>query len=678
LEVIATPPLPSQTPAPTITLVPTPSPVPPPTSTPPPTASPAPTMTPTPTQTPTPRPTPSPSPPPSPSASPTPSVTAPPSATPTQVPTPQPSAISGRVLGNGSEAVASASVILYEAGNTGSGSTPVALNTGPTNTDSNGNFNLNYKPFTNGRLLYLVVTGGQVTGGPSTNNALELLGVVGTAGQLLPASVTINELTTVASAYALAQFMSQAQPQNLGASASNSLGLSNAGAAVGNLVDPTSGGLSGSLPDSASCAGSTPPVNCEAAEKLDTLADMAALCTADGPSNNYPADCTSNPTGCDQFLCFAAGGNILAAVSNLAHAPFVVNPTSSQRLPLGLATVNSPYQPILTAMPNDLAIGLNFVGNGLDQPIGLAIDGSGQVWVVNNGTGPPDVGSVSQFSALGNPTHTSPFRATLLQPWTVAIDLAGNGWVTNREAGNLSKLSPQGDPMPNSPFTGNGMGAGGPYDVALDPDGNVWLTNSTEGGTLSEFSPAGTVVGGSPYPAMGNFPTGLAVSATPSLWVLTQYAVAQFDLTGSLINGPFSNLNNPLGIAIAPDGKVWITDTNDGTVVALAANGSPIPGSPFSTKALTAPAALAVDSAGTVWVDDRQNGAIAEFSANGALLSPAAGFIGAGLSGAEDQSIAVDASGNLWVANHATSSLSEFLGLAAPVKLPRIGPPTAP
>ncbi|HLH77352.1 MAG TPA: hypothetical protein VKV28_11150, partial [Candidatus Binataceae bacterium] len=449
LEVIATPPLPSRTPAPTVTPAPTPSPVPPPTQAPPPTASPLPSMTPTPTQAPTPAPTPTPSPPPSPSASPTPTLTAaPPSATQTPAPTPQPSSISGRVLGNGSAPVVGASVTLYQAGNTGNGSTAVALNTVPTSTASDGSFKVSYEPFTTGRLLYLVASGGQVAGGPAMNGALELLGVLGTAGQPLPTSVTINELTTLASSYALAQFMSTAQPQNLGASASNSLGLSNAGAAVGNLVDPTTGVLSSFMPDAISCAGSTPPINCEAAEKLDTLADLAALCTVEGPSNTYPADCSGSPSGCDSFLCFAAGANILAAASNLAHAPFVTNPTSNQSLPLELVNTNSPYQPTLAATPNDLTLALNFVGNGLDQPVGLAIDGSGQVWVANNGSGSADLGSVSQFSVMGSAAHASPFRATIEQPWSVAIDAQGNGWITNRGAGNLSKLSPVGDPMP--------------------------------------------------------------------------------------------------------------------------------------------------------------------------------------------------------------------------------------
>lgn len=581
-------------------------------------------------------------------------------------------------MGNGSQAVAGASVVLYQAGKNGPGSTPVALNTGATSTASDGSFELTYKSFTTGRLLYLVASGGQVAGGPATNSALELISVIGTAGSSLPRSVTINELTTVASAYAVAQFVSPTQPQNVGASATNLLGLSNGGAGVSNLVNLAGGGLSSFLPSAASCTGAAPPANCEAEEKLDTLADLAALCTVDGPSNAYPGDCSASPTGCDQFLCFAAGANILAAVTNLAHAPLITNPTSGQSLPLGLVNANSPYQPILAAMPNDLAIGLSFIGNGLDQPVGLAIDGSGQVWVANNGTGPPDTGSVSQFSPVGAATNTSPFRATILQPWTVAIDDAGNGWVTNRGAGNLSKLSPQGDPMPNSPFTGNGMAAGSTYDVAVDPQGNVWVTNSTEGGTLSEFNSTGTAATGSPFPAMGNFPTGLAISATPSIWALTQFGVAQFDLTGGLINGPFGSLNNPLGVAINLDGNVWIANTNDGTLVVLSPSGSPISGSPISASALTAPTALAVDSAGAVWVADSHAGAIAEFDATGKGLSPATGFTGAGLSGALDQSIAIDASGNLWVANHATSSLSEFLGLAAPVKVPGIGPPVAP
>jgi hypothetical protein len=38
----------------------------------------------------------------------------------------------------------------------------------------------------------------------------------------------------------------------------------------------------------------------------------------------------------------------------------------------------------------------------------------------------------------------------------------------------------------------------------------------------------------------------------------------------------------------------------------------------------------------------------------------------------------VDASGNLWISAFATNTLTEFIGLAAPVRTPRIGPPAAP
>jgi hypothetical protein len=42
--------------------------------------------------------------------------------------------------------------------------------------------------------------------------------------------------------------------------------------------------------------------------------------------------------------------------------------------------------------------------------------------------------------------------------------------------------------------------------------------------------------------------------------------------------------------------------------------------------------------------------------------------------------LAIDASGNLWVVNNGngSNSITEFIGVAAPVKTPRIGPPTLP
>ena len=83
-------------------------------------------------------------------------------------------------------------------------------------------------------VLYVIAKGGtaKAAAGKGPNEAIALLAVLGTA---LPKTVTVNELTTVASAFTAARFI------NGEAISGNALGLRIAAGNVPNLVDPGTG-----------------------------------------------------------------------------------------------------------------------------------------------------------------------------------------------------------------------------------------------------------------------------------------------------------------------------------------------------------------------------------------------------------------------------------------------------
>ncbi len=75
--------------------------------------------------------------------------------------------------------------------------------------------------------LYIVATGGNATSATGSNAALALMAVLGPCGQLSSSTpIVLNELTTVAAAWALAPFITSAT--NVGASATNAHGIANA------------------------------------------------------------------------------------------------------------------------------------------------------------------------------------------------------------------------------------------------------------------------------------------------------------------------------------------------------------------------------------------------------------------------------------------------------------------
>jgi hypothetical protein len=138
-----------------------------------------------------------------------------------------PNALSGKVQVAGGP-IAGSTVTLYAAGD----SEPLQL--AQVKTGDDGTFNLDVGQVAAGKVLYVVARGGtpKATTGKRPDDALALLAVLGTT---LPKAVTVNELTTVASAFTAARFI------NGEAISGNLLGLRIAAGNVPNLVDPETG-----------------------------------------------------------------------------------------------------------------------------------------------------------------------------------------------------------------------------------------------------------------------------------------------------------------------------------------------------------------------------------------------------------------------------------------------------
>jgi hypothetical protein len=207
--------------------------------------------------------------------------------------------------------------------------------------------------------------------------------------------VNIDEVTTVASVYALAQFMAAGGGANLGASSTNSQGLANAFATVNNLVNVANGIAPGrSLP-----SGATAPT-----AELNTLADLLATCVN---SDGTTGECGSlfaaaTPSG------GSAPTNTIDAILDIAQ-----NPGNNASALYNLVTGTSPFEPTLNSAPNDWTVMVNYVGGGMNHPYGVVIDGQGNVWLGNASGG---VG-LSKFSPTASRFH-------------LRQDLPAAAWVT--------------------------------------------------------------------------------------------------------------------------------------------------------------------------------------------------------------------------------------------------------
>lgn len=174
-------------------------------------------------------------------------------------------------------------------------------------------------------------------------------------------------------------------------------------------------------------------------------------------------------------------------------------------------------------------------------------------------------------------------------------------------------------------------------------------------------------VGGS-EPGAFNMPRGLAVAADGSLYVADTYnnRIDHFSPDGKLIQAwgtfadvskgaaPGGTLNQPWGVAVAPDGSVFVTDTWNHRIQKFTADGQFIKmwgslGQSDSPDSFYGPRGIAIDAAGHLYIADTGNKRIAIYDKDGNYLAQ---FGSAGIDpGQFDEPVGVslDSAGRVYV-----------------------------
>ena len=277
------------------------------------------------------------------------------------------------------------------------------------------------------------------------------------------------------------------------------------------------------------------------------------------------------------------------------------------------------------------------------SPYGIAIDGSGNVWVANDGSG-----NVTELSSTGAVFGT---YAVSTDPTVIAIDGSGNVWVANWVSNNVTELSSTGAVL--------GAYAVGPsWGIAIDGSGNVWVSNM-QSNSVTELSSFGSVLG--TYP-VGTEPYGIAIDGSGNVWVANGGSgnVTKLSSTGSVL-GTYAVGIDPTSIVIDGSGNVWVANYGRGNVTKLSSTGAVLGTYTVGTE----PWGIAIDGSGNVWVSNMQSNSVTELSSTGAVL-------GTYTVGTEPWGIAIDGSGNVWVTNWVDNIVTELIGIASPVKTPLV------
>jgi hypothetical protein len=388
--------------------------------------------------------------------------------------------------------------------------------------------------------VYLYALGGNPGLTSGTNNpASGLLAALGNcpgAGSFLTATpfIAMNEVSTVAAAYAFAGFATDATHVSSSGTALSQLGIANAFANAANLAT-LSTGVALAITPSGAVVGSHPQTVVPQSE-INTLANILASCVNTNGALTGPA----NPSACYTLFNDAPSGgtsgtaptDTATAAINIAH-----NPGANIAALYGIPTATPPFAPALSAQPNDFTIGIYFAGEdlygGIYSPQAVAMDGSGSAWVTNQ-TG----STVTKLLSSGAVAPGAPFTdSTDVAPQGIAIDPSGNAWIAFSNGGSVVKLLNSGAPAAGSPFISNSLS--GAYALAIDGSGDPWVTTYPE--TITKLLNTGAVAFGFPVSATGiDGAQGIAIDSSGNAWVASYYGgVVELHSGGTLGAGPF-------------------------------------------------------------------------------------------------------------------------------------------
>jgi sugar lactone lactonase YvrE len=224
-----------------------------------------------------------------------------------------------------------------------------------------------------------------------------------------------------------------------------------------------------------------------------------------------------------------------------------------------------------------------------------------------------------------------------------------------------------------------------PFGIVAAPDGTIFVADAGHAHLIRRMSPDGhvsTLAGsargftdGVGSRAAFSTPSGLALAADGTLYLADtgnhvirritadgRVSTIAGDGTPGYVDGPAhqARFNGPIGIAVAPDGRIVVADTyNDrirvidpsGAVSTLAGSGRPgaddgvADGASFDT-----PTGIAIDARGVLFVADTGNGMVRSIDRNGHVTTPSWAH---GVGFFRPLGIAIGPDGELYVADEA-------------------------
>ncbi|HEY9721871.1 MAG TPA: hypothetical protein V6D47_07640 [Oscillatoriaceae cyanobacterium] len=280
-------------------------------------------------------------------------------------------------------------------------------------------------------------------------------------------------------------------------------------------------------------------------------------------------------------------------------------------------------------------------------PYRLAIDSQGNVWVMYINS--------NKLAELGSDGQMLGIREVGGNHVAIAVDAHDDIWLLDSDA-MVTKLDAK------ATLQGRFAVGKNPQDIALDQQGNVWVTSSGDD-SLTELSPEGKAI---THASFENAPGNLAIDGAGNIWVDTSTDHSDKNLIKVGPDGKeqaaYSLGYTPYAIVGDPGGGVWTSDPN-GTIHRYDAGGDQFAANPLGGVIY----GLACTPTGFLWLTlggDRDE--IMELSPKVTVVAKAF------QTGHNPNDLALDASGRVWFLNQLDGAVGRIT--LAPSPPPSISP----
>ena len=259
-----------------------------------------------------------------------------------------------------------------------------------------------------------------------------------------------------------------------------------------------------------------------------------------------------------------------------------------------------------------LPASVSTIASGLPMPAGVAVDGSGDLFVSDG-----EIFTTNEYpagaSGYGSPVAIPVYAANT--PAGVTIDGAGNLLIASSGNDRVSRMVWNGSGYVAQQEVGSGLYA--PSDAGIGPDGSMCIANTYEN-QVRCYNWNGTSyvpqAAGYNYRAGGifatHFPLSAAIDAAGNVFWVQPYqnVVSQFENNAGLIVSLWqNNFQFPTAVALDGEGDLYVLDAGDNRVMMMVPVNGVYQEPVLVASGLNAPQEMTVDAAGNLYVADTGN-----------------------------------------------------------------------